>query len=57
VRRELAAEPTSEKARPKTLAEAMMVPGMPNSFYEKEFLLENRKKLSAREFTFDTDEE
>lgn len=56
VRRELAA-PADETERPMTLAEAMRVPGMPDSFYEKEFPLPDRKDTKHREFTFEPDEE
>ncbi len=56
VRRELAA-PADEAEKPMTLAEAMRVPGMPDSFYEKDFLLPDRKETKHREFTFEPDEE
>lgn len=50
-----------EKAEPvkplQTLDEAMMVPGMPDSFCEKDFLLPDRKKSKHREFTFGPDDE
>jgi hypothetical protein len=38
-----------------TLAEAMRVPGMPDSFYEKDFPLPDRKQTKRREFTFEPD--
>lgn len=53
----MVAEKTKPVERPQTLAEAMMVPGMSDWFYEREFPLEDRKKLKAREFTFDPDED
>ncbi len=56
VRRELAAPPAGPE-EPKTLAEAMRVPGMPDWFYEKEFPLEDRKNIKHREFTFEPDED
>lgn len=56
VRRELAAPP-AETEKPKTLAEAMRVPGMPDSFYEKEFPLPDRKQTKHRKFTFEPDED
>jgi hypothetical protein len=41
---------------PKSLLEAMTVPGMPDWFYEKEFPLEDRGTWTAREVSFDPDE-
>jgi hypothetical protein len=40
-----------------TLAEAMRVPGMPASFYEKDFPLPDRKETKHRQFTFEPDGE
>jgi hypothetical protein len=54
VRRELEA-PLNENESAMTLAEAMRVPGMPDSFYEKDFPLPDRKKTKQREFTFEPD--
>lgn len=58
---ELLTRRVEEKAklveRPRTLVEAMKVPGMPDWFYERELPLEDRQKLKAREFTFDPDED
>jgi hypothetical protein len=52
VRRELAApEPTRAKAM--TLSEAMQVPGMPDSFHDKDFSLPDRKATKHRKFTFE----
>lgn len=45
-------KPESEE-RHITLAEAMMVPGAPDWFYEREFPLENRKTMNYRDFSFD----
>lgn len=56
VRRELAAPPAGPE-EPKTLIEALTVPGMPDWFYEKEFPLEDRRTWAAREFTFEPDED
>jgi hypothetical protein len=56
VRRELAA-PDSPERKPKTLIEALTVPGMPDSFYEKEFLLPDRSETKHREFSFEPDED
>lgn len=56
VLRELAAS-TAETTKPKTLAEAMTVPGMPDWFYEKDFALEDRRNWGSREFSFDTEKE
>lgn len=56
VRRELAA-PADEAGIPMTLAEAMRVPGMPESFYEKDFPLPDRKETKHRDFTFEPDKE
>lgn len=55
-RRELATPP-AETEEPLTWMEALTVPGMPDSFYETEFPLEDRKKWAAREFTFESDED
>jgi len=57
VRRELAAEPVVEKEEPKSLIEALAVPGMPDWFYEKEFPLPDRKETKHREFSFEPDED
>jgi len=43
--------------QPMTLAEAMRVPGMPDSFYEKDFPLPDRKKTKHRQFTFEPDDD
>lgn len=56
VRRELNAPSTDNEAE-MTLAEAMRVPGMPDSFYEKDFPLPDRKTTKHREFTFEPDED
>jgi post-segregation antitoxin (ccd killing protein) len=56
VRRELE-ESSSENAAAMTLAEAMRVPGMPDSFYEKDFPLPDRRQTKHREFTFEPDED
>jgi hypothetical protein len=53
--RELAM-PSDETEASMTLAEAMRVPGMPDSFYEKDFPLPDRKTTKHREFTFEPDE-
>lgn len=50
-------EPMNEAEAPMSLAEAMRVPGMPASFYEKEFPLPDRKQTKHREFTFEPDED
>ncbi len=55
VSRELC-EPMKEAEAAMTIAEAMRVPGMPASFYEKEFPLPDRKQTKHREFTFEPDE-
>ncbi len=55
VRRELAA-PDSPVQKPKTLIEALTVPGMPDWFYEKEFPLPDRRETKHREFSFEPDE-
>ncbi|MEN9841850.1 MAG: hypothetical protein RL376_1650 [Verrucomicrobiota bacterium] len=55
VNRELA-NPDGEAGKPMTLAEAMRVPGMPASFYEKELPLPDRRETKHREFAFDPDE-
>lgn len=58
VRRELASESNdTHPEAPKSLFEAMQVPGMPDWFYEKEFPLPDRKAEREREFHFDPDEE
>jgi len=54
--RELAT-PASSEQKPKTLIEALTVPGMPDSFYEKEFSLPDRKETKHREFSFEPDED
>ena len=41
---------------PKSLLEAMTVPGVPDWFYERAFPLDDRREWKAREFTFDPDE-
>lgn len=56
VRRELAAPETGTED-PKTLIEAMKVPGMPDWFYEKDFPLPDRKATKHREFSFEPDED
>jgi hypothetical protein len=48
-------ESLNETEAAMTLAEAMRVPGMPASFYEKEFPLPDRKQTKHREFTFEPD--
>jgi hypothetical protein len=50
-------QPAGAQERPMTLIEAMMVPGMPDSFYEKDFPLPDRKETIHREFSFEPDEE
>ncbi len=45
------------KERPKSWMEALRVPGMPDSFYEKDFPLPDRKTTKHREFTFEPDED
>lgn len=57
VRRELAAEPVGGAEEPKTWIEALTVPGMPDSFYEKEFPLTDRRDTKHREFSFEPDED
>jgi hypothetical protein len=57
VRRELAAAPVGVTEEPKTWIEALTVPGMPDSFYEKEFPLPDRRETKHREFSFDPDED
>jgi hypothetical protein len=54
--RELA-ELASETESSITLAEAMRVSGLPDSFYEKDFPLPERKKTKHREFTFEPGDE
>jgi hypothetical protein len=49
--------PSNEAEASLTLAEAMRVPGMPESFYEKDFPLPDRKTTKHREFTFEPDED
>lgn len=56
VRRELGYT-TSAGQIPKTLIEALTVDGMPDSFYEKDFPLPDRKETKHREFTFEPDED
>lgn len=56
VNRELAT-PAGEAGKPMTLTEAMRVPGMPESFYEKDFPLPDRRETKHREFTFEPDED
>ena len=56
VRRELA-QTTSAEQKPKTLIEALTVPVTPESFYEKDFPLPDRKETKHREFTFEPDED
>lgn len=48
--------PSDETEASMSLAEAMRVPGMPDSFYEKDFPLPDRKTTKHREFTFEPDE-
>jgi len=58
VRQELAAgSGVRQPEAPKSLFEAMRVPGMPDWFYEKEFPLPDRKAEREREFHFDPDEQ
>lgn len=45
------------KERPKSLMEALVVPGMPDSFYENDFPLPDRKETKHREFTFQPDDD
>ena len=40
-----------------TLIEALTVPGMPASFYEKEFPLPDRRETKHREFSFEPDKD
>lgn len=47
--------PASPMEEPMTLAEAMKVPGMPDSFYDQDFPLPDRKETNHREFSFDPD--
>ncbi len=47
--------PSNESGASMSLAEAMRVPGMPASFYEKDFALPDRKTTKHREFTLDPD--
>ena len=56
VNRELAA-PADEAGKTMSLAEAMRVPGLPESFYEKDFPLPDRHETKHREFSFEPDEE
>jgi plasmid stability protein len=56
VRRELAAPEPPEQKR-MTLIEALTVPGMPASFYEKDFPLPDRRETKHREFSFEPDED
>ena len=56
VRRELAAPDSTEQKR-KTLIEALTVPGMPDSFYEKEIPLPDRRETKHRDFSFEPDED
>lgn len=55
-RRELATLPADEE-KSLSLVEAMRVPGMPKSFYEKDFPLQDRKDIKHREFSFEPDED
>jgi hypothetical protein len=57
VRRELSKVPGTDCEKPKTLIEALTVPGMPASFYEKDFPLPDRKATKHREFTFEPDDD
>jgi hypothetical protein len=57
VRRELSTEPIVGADEPKTWVEALTVPDMPDSFYEKDFPLPDRKATKHREFTFEPDED
>jgi hypothetical protein len=50
---EQAVDKPEPEEQPKTLAEAMMVPGAPDWFYEREFPLEDRKTMRYRDFSFD----
>lgn len=56
VHRELA-EPAKEAEASITLAEAMRVSGLPDSFYENDFPLPDRKKTKSRDFTFEPGDE
>lgn len=47
----------TEPEAPKSLFEAMQVPGMPDWFYEKELPLPDRKAEKEREFRFEPDEQ
>lgn len=40
-----------------TLIDALTVPGMPDSFYEKDFPLPDRRETKHREFSFEPDED
>ncbi|WP_138087554.1 type II toxin-antitoxin system CcdA family antitoxin [Phragmitibacter flavus] len=57
VRRELATKSATEIEKPKTWIEALTLPDMPASFYEKDFPLPDRKATKHREFTFEPDED
>jgi hypothetical protein len=57
VRRELAMPPALASEEPKSWIEALTVPGMPDSFYEKDFPLPDRKTTKHREFSFEPDED
>jgi post-segregation antitoxin (ccd killing protein) len=56
VNRELTT-PADENEKSLSLAEAMRVPGMLESFYEKEFPLPDRRKTKRRNFSFEPDED
>lgn len=58
VLREMSSESgITEPEAPKSLFEAMQVPGMPDWFYEKELPLPDRKAEKEREFHFEPDEQ
>ena len=56
-KRELASEPVGEGEAPKTWVEALTVPGMPDSFYEKDLPLPDRKTTKHREFSFEPEKD
>jgi hypothetical protein len=46
---------TAPAPKLKSLIETLAVPDMPDWFYEKEFLLPDRKETKHREFSFEPD--
>ncbi len=56
VRRELATESNTVTENAKSLMEALAVPGMTESFDEKDFPLPDRKETKHRKFTFEPDD-